>query len=107
MKSFIIKILLFFAIVAVIDLCVGFIGDYLQAHAKGGITKQTNDLVMTDAHDVIIFGSSRARNHYDAPYLTDSLGLDVYNAGYDGNGSSGGRRSRARNDRSGFPSLSE
>lgn len=86
MKKFIINILLFFAIVTGIDLCVGFTGDYLQVHAKGGITRQTNDLVMNDTHDVLIFGSSRARNHYDTPFLSDSLGIDVYNAGYDGNG---------------------
>lgn len=78
--------LIFVAIVAVIDFFVGLAGDYLQTHAKGGITRQTNDLVMNDTHDVLFFGSSRARNHYDALFLTDSLGLDVYNAGYDGNG---------------------
>lgn len=86
MKRFIINILLFFAIIAVIDLCVGFTGDYLQAHAKGGTTRKTNDLVMNDQHDIVIFGSSRAAHHYDTPFLSDTLGLDVFNAGYDGNG---------------------
>lgn len=86
MKKYIINILLFFAIVAVIDLCVGYAGDYLQSHAKGGPTRETNDLVMIDQHDVIVFGSSRCKNHYDTPFLSDTLGLDVYNAGYDGNG---------------------
>lgn len=77
---------MFFAIIAVIDLCVGITGDYLQAHAKGGETRKTNDFVMNDRHDIVIFGSSRACHHYDAPFLSDTLGLDVYNAGYDGNG---------------------
>lgn len=86
MKRFIINIMLFFAIVASIDICIGFTGDYLQTYAKGGMTRETNDLVMKDSHDVLIFGSSRAKHHYDAAFLTDSLGLDVYNAGYDGNG---------------------
>lgn len=86
MKRFIINIFLFFAIVAVGDTCVGFIGDYLQHHAKGGETRKTNDLVMNGHHDIVIFGSSRACHHYDAPFLSDTLGLDVYNAGYDGNG---------------------
>ena len=86
MKRFIINIIVFFAIVAVGDICVGFTGDYLQAHAKGGETRKTNDLVMNDHHDIVIFGSSRACHHYDAPFLSDTLGLDVYNAGYDGNG---------------------
>lgn len=86
MKKYIINILFFIAIVAVIDLCVGFVGDYLQSHAKGGPTRETNDLVMVDQHDILIFGSSRCKNHYDTPFLSDTLGLDVYNAGYDGNG---------------------
>lgn len=86
MKKYIINILVFFAIVAAVDFCVGLVGDYLQAHAKGGSTKQFNDLVMNDSHDVLILGSSRANHHYDTPFLSDTLGVDVYNAGYDGNG---------------------
>lgn len=86
MKRFIINILIFFAIAAVVDLCVGLAGDYFQVHAKGGETKKTNDLVQNDCHDIVVFGSSRAAHHYDTPFLSNSLGLDVYNAGYDGNG---------------------
>ena len=86
MKRYILKIILFFAIVAGIDFCAGWSGDYLQAHAKGGAAKRTNGLVMIDYHDIVIFGSSRAHHHYDTPFLSDILGLDVYNAGYDGNG---------------------
>lgn len=86
MKRYIKKIALFFAIVVGVDLGVGFLGDYLQAHANRGFSKRTNDLVMKDLHDVVILGSSRAHHHYDTPFLSDTLGLDVYNAGYDGNG---------------------
>lgn len=86
MKRYIVNILLFFGIVAVIDIFVGFVGDYLQAHAKGGSTKEFNDLVKNDKHDILVLGSSRAHHHYDSPFLSDTLGLDVYNAGYNGNG---------------------
>lgn len=86
MKRYIANILIFFTIVAVADFCVGSLGDYLQSHAKGGATRCINDLVMEDVHDVVILGSSRAHHHYDTPFLSDTLGLDVYNAGYDGNG---------------------
>ena len=86
MKKFIINVLVFFTIVCIIDVGVGVLGNYLLEHAKGGSTKKLNDLVMKDIHDILIFGSSRAVNHYDAPLLSDSLGLDVYNAGYHGNG---------------------
>lgn len=86
MKSYILKILLFFAIVAGMDVCIGRLGDYLQSHAKSGNAKRINDIVAKDCHDIVILGSSRAHHTYDAPYLSDTLGVDVYNAGYDGNG---------------------
>lgn len=86
MKKYLLKILLFFTIVLVIDLAFGAFGDYLQAHAKSGVTRRTQALTMDDSHDVLILGSSRAHHHYDTPFLSDTLGLDVYNAGYDGNG---------------------
>lgn len=34
--------------------------------------------------DILIVGSSRAFRHYDAKMMSDSLGIKVYNAGYDG-----------------------
>lgn len=86
MRKFVIKILSFFVIIVIIDIFVGKLGYYLQTHSKGGETKAINDLLMKDTHDVIILGSSRACHHYDSPFLSDTLGLDVYNAGYDGNG---------------------
>ena len=86
MKKYLLHILLFFVIVAAVDVSVGAFGRYLQGHAKGGSTRQFDDLVMKDRHDVLILGSSRAHHHYDAPFLRDTLGVDVYNAGFDGNG---------------------
>lgn len=86
MKKYLLHILLFFVIVAAVDVSVGSFGRYLQGHAKGGSSRQFDDLVMKDRHDVLILGSSRAHHHYDTPFLSDSLGVDVYNAGFDGNG---------------------
>lgn len=86
MKKLLIYIVLFFGAVGVIDLSVGFVGDYLQSHAKGGMTRAFDDLVMKDNHDVLVLGSSRALHHYDTPFLSDTLGVDVYNAGHKGNG---------------------
>ena len=86
MKKFLLKILLFFVIVIGVDVAVGFLGSYLNSHAKGGRTKQFDDLVAKDSHDILILGSSRAHSHYDTPFLSDTLGLDVYNGGNDGNG---------------------
>ena len=81
MKRFIFKVALFFAIVAVVDMLVSFTGIYLQTHAKSGHTMRVNNLMMKDNHDVIIMGSSRAHHHYDTPFLSSALNMDVYNAG--------------------------
>ena len=86
MKKYLLKILLFFAIVVAIDFCFGSVCDYLVAHAKGGSNKQLNDLCMNDQYDILVMGSSRARHHYDPRIIEDSLGMSCYNAGYDGNG---------------------
>lgn len=86
MKRYLIKILLFFAIVAVVDMAIGGVADYMQANAKGGDTKLLNDFVARDQYDIIILGSSRAHHHYVPQVFKDSLGFDCYNGGRDGNG---------------------
>lgn len=86
MKKYILKIVLFFAIIVVIDLVFGKVCSYMTAHAKGGDTKQMYDLCMTNQYDVLVMGSSRAHHHYVPQILQDSLGMTCYNAGYDGNG---------------------
>lgn len=86
MKKYITHILLFFLIVSLVDIVAGRFGDFLQSHANGGATMRTNSFVSKDIHDVIVMGSSRAHHHYDTPFICDSIGIDIYNAGYDGNG---------------------
>lgn len=86
MKRYILNIVLFFAIVAVCDFCFGFVCDYMQNHPKGGETKQLNDLMLHDCHDVLFMGSSRAYHHYDPDVFEKELGLECYNAGFDGSG---------------------
>jgi hypothetical protein len=86
MKKYIGHIVLFFAIVLAIDFGFGKACDYLNAHAKGGATKQMYDLCMKDQYDILIMGSSRAHHHYIPQIIEDSLGMSCYNAGHDGNG---------------------
>lgn len=86
MKKYILHIILFFAIIVAFDFCFGKAFDYMVSHAKGGNTKEINDLLMKDKYDVIIMGSSRATHHYVPQMIEDSLGMTCYNAGADGNG---------------------
>lgn len=86
MKRFLIQIAVFFALVAVIDVCCGFGFDYLKSHAKGGDTYKNYYLAEKCEDDVLILGSSRAARHYVPSVIEDSLGLSCYNAGEPGCG---------------------
>lgn len=86
MKKYLLKIVLFFGIVAVVDFGFGKTCEWLQLHAKGGQMKSLTQTALVQEADVVIMGSSRANHHYVSSVLTDSLGMSVYNAGVDGNG---------------------
>ena len=86
MKTFLLKVLLFFACVVVMDLAFGQFFTYLRAHAKGGSTANCEYIANNSTDDVIILGSSRATHHYVPQIIEDSLGLSCYNCGEEGNG---------------------
>lgn len=86
MKKYLLKIALFFGIVAAVDFGIGFACRWLESHAKGGMTRRINEISFVQKADVVIMGSSRAHHHYVSSILADSLGVNVYNAGVDGNG---------------------
>lgn len=86
MKKYLLKIVLFFGVVAVMDAGFGLACDCLQAYAKGGRMKSVRQTALVQESDIVVMGSSRAHHHYVPSILTDSLGLSVYNAGVDGNG---------------------
>ena len=86
MKKFILKVLLFFACVFVMDLAFGQFFSYLRAHAKGGSTANCEYIANKATEDIIILGSSRATHHYVPQIIEDSLGLTCYNCGEEGNG---------------------
>lgn len=81
MKKFILHIILFFALVAGVDVLFGFTVDGLFARAKGGEKAKLYYLGNKLNEDVVIMGSSRAYRHFNPQILEDSLSLSVYNAG--------------------------
>lgn len=86
MKTFIVKTLLFLAIIIVLDKVTGIAMSYMVEHAKGGDTSRHNNICSTTKDDILIFGSSRALRHYDAVLIGDSLGMSCHNCGESGNG---------------------
>lgn len=86
MKRFILKILLFFTIVAIIDSALGTLFDKIVSASDVSEFGRDNHICNTGREDILVFGSSRAVHHYDSNMLTDSLGLSCYNCGEDGQG---------------------
>lgn len=86
MKKFIINILIFFGIVAVVDVAAGKVFWYLQSTKAGGGTGADYYVCKEGTEDILIMGSSRASHHYVAKQIMDSLGISCYNGGQDGNG---------------------
>lgn len=86
MKKYLIKIVAFFAIVAVVDFAFGKVCDYLRDHTKGGFSGNVHYICEESNDDIIMMGSSRMKHHYVPQVFEDSLGMACYNAGIDGNG---------------------
>ena len=86
MKRFVSNILLFFALIAIIDIISGGMFSYLRANAKGGGEKEFSNLFDKDNHEVLILGSSRAHHHYVPEVIEKHWNVECYNGGYDGNG---------------------
>lgn len=86
MKTFILKIVLFFFILFGIDRGLGLVCDYMNAHLTGGDKRNHYDVFNRVKADILILGSSRANHHYNPQIVTDSLKMSCYNCGYDGFG---------------------
>lgn len=86
MKKYLIKIILFFMAVVVIDILFGIACQYMNDHSKGGGIKSRYYVCKESNEDVLVFGSSRAKHHYVPDVIEDSLHMTCYNTGEDGNG---------------------
>ena len=86
MKKFIVRIIVFFVAIVIIDIIFGRCCDYMYEHSKGGDSRKINYAIRECNADILIMGSSRANHHYNPQILSDSLGLSCYNLGIDGSG---------------------
>lgn len=86
MRRFLLKTILFFILLVVIDVIVGRALSYMVAHANGGDNGRNNYICNQTHEDVLVFGSSRAIHHYNPKVISASLGMSCYNCGQDGNG---------------------
>lgn len=86
MKKFLFKTAIFLILLIALDAIWGFTFDRIEDSIKIGGTGRNNYICNKVEDDIIILGSSRAENHYNAQMITDSLGLSCYNCGQSGCG---------------------
>lgn len=86
MKKFLVRIIVFFVAIALIDIFFGKCCDYMYEHSKSGDSHKINYAIRECNADILIMGSSRANHHYNPQIISDSLGLSCYNLGIDGSG---------------------
>lgn len=86
MKKFIAKTILFFIIIGICDFLFGKGMDYVVNRIETGGQGRDNHICNAADEDILIFGSSRAIQHYNAQMIEDSLGMTCYNCGDEGNG---------------------
>ena len=86
MKRFIIKIVVFFLIIAVIDKIGGRVIKYFNSHCQYGEAFTREYVTSHCTEDMIIMGSSRGFHHYDSQIMSDSLKLSCFNCAYEGFG---------------------
>ena len=86
MKKIIYKLIILLAIVIAFDQGYGKVCSYLVEHPKGGSGYLDKYICDSTKADVLIFGSSKAKNQYDPEILEDTLGMSVFNCGTHGMG---------------------
>lgn len=90
MKSYLLKILLFFSVVFVVDQLFGTTVQYLHDHmhedAEGGTVWKNWYACRKSDENCLIFGSSRARYAYVPEVFEEKLGMSCRNVGASGMG---------------------
>lgn len=86
MRKFVIKICLFAILFGIVDVLFGYVMSAVSLQIDTRATGSDNYICDKSVDDILIFGSSRAKNHYNAQMISDSLGLSCYNCGISGCG---------------------
>lgn len=84
MKRFIYKIILLLVLIVSLDFVLGHLLEYLYFKQKKGKSYRITNVLENINHDILIFGSSRAVQHYDPSIIEEMTGLSAYNVGQDG-----------------------
>lgn len=86
MKKLVIRLLIFAALVVVLDVLVGLFLQVIHQKARGREIAEPRYVIDQTSEDLLILGSSRAKTHYNPAIFEDSLGLSCFNCGWKGEG---------------------
>lgn len=86
MIRFLRKLALFAIIILAIDILAGVVFSHWLTNITSGVLGNDNYICYHCKDDVLVFGSSRAKFHYNADLMSDSLGMSAYNCGASGQG---------------------
>lgn len=86
MRKFIYLVCLFFLVIVIFDRVFGFVMESISNRVEIGVTGRDNFICNKVTDDMLVFGSSRAVEHYNAQMISDSLGIPCYNCGETGCG---------------------
>lgn len=86
MRNFLLRLLLFFALIFAFDQLAGMVMTYINNHTVKGDYGRNNYICTQANQDILIFGSSRAIHHYNTRIISDNLHKTCYNCGQDGMG---------------------
>lgn len=78
-KKYIAKALLLFVLLFVADRGIGYGLKWMYFHQKGEDYFYTTKALDVQTADLVVLGSSRARNHYNPDVMEDSLHMSCYN----------------------------
>jgi len=84
-RKFLQRLLIFLLVLFALDFVVGSVLRKLYFTQKSGADYETIYAIEKSNEEVMVFGSSRARNHYHPEAFEKELGLSFYNAGRNGN----------------------
>lgn len=86
LKNILVKFFICGVLVLVIDRLLGMLMTKCVAKAKNGPTYEYNYMLFDAKPDIAIFGSSRARHHYNPVVIEQDFKGNTINYGFDGSG---------------------
>lgn len=86
MKTFFLKLAIFFLCFISLDQLNGFVFSKLYDNVKSGVSFTTNYALYKSNEDILIFGASEVTHGLISNQINDSLKMTCYNLGMDGQG---------------------